>query len=42
MLGGLEGINGVLLCGLSTAFLFVIVNKMFDIRVQRQERAIGG
>ena len=32
MLGGLEGINGVLLCGLSAAFLFAIVNGMFEIR----------
>ncbi|MCM3902660.1 MAG: potassium channel family protein [Pyrinomonadaceae bacterium] len=32
MLGGIEGINGVLLCGLSTAFLFVIVNNMFRTR----------
>ena len=37
MLGGLEGINGVLLCGLSTAFLF-IVNRMFEFR----ERSIRG
>ena len=29
MLGGLEGITGVLLCGLSTAFLFAAVNEMF-------------
>lgn len=36
MLGGLEGINGVLLCGLSTAFLFVVVNQMFASRVRRQ------
>ena len=32
MAGGIEGINGVLLCGLSTAFLFAIVNNMFQSR----------
>lgn len=36
MLGGLEGINGVLLCGLSTAFLFAVVNQMFASRVRQQ------
>src|SRR4030095_5634709 len=35
-LGGLEGITGVLLCGLSTAFLFAVVNEMFVIRVRRR------
>jgi hypothetical protein len=34
MLGGLEGINGVLLCGMSTAFLFAVVHQMFASRVQ--------
>jgi hypothetical protein len=32
MSGGIEGINGVLLCGLSTAFLFAIVQNMFQSR----------
>jgi len=36
MLGGLEGINGVLLCGMSTAFLFAIINEMFEIRGRQQ------
>jgi len=36
MLGGLEGITGVLLCGLSTAFLFAVVNKMFASHVQQR------
>jgi hypothetical protein len=34
-LGGLEGLTGVLLCGLSTAFLFAVVNRMFAIRTRR-------
>jgi hypothetical protein len=36
MLGGLEGINGVLLFGLSTAFLFAVVNQMFASRVRQR------
>jgi voltage-gated potassium channel len=34
LLGGIEGISGVLLCGLSTAFLFAYVNALLHIRVQ--------
>ncbi len=34
LLGGMEGINGVLLCGLSAAFLFAVVNHMFQSRAQ--------
>jgi hypothetical protein len=36
MLGGIEGVTGVLLCGLSTAFVFAIVNAMFQARLQRR------
>lgn len=36
MLGGIEGVTGVLLCGLSTAFIFAIVNAMFQMRLQRR------
>jgi len=36
MLGGVEGVTGVLLCGLSTAFVFAIINAMFQTRVQRR------
>lgn len=36
MLGGIEGVTGVLLCGLSTAFVFAIINAMFQARVQRR------
>ena len=39
MLGGIEGVAGVLLCGLSTAFVFAIVNAMFQMRVQRRTNA---
>jgi len=36
LLGGIEGVTGVLLCGLSTAFVFAIINAMFQMRVQRR------
>ena len=35
LLGALEGISGVLLCGLSTAFLFSVVSALFQFRIQR-------
>lgn len=41
MLGGLEGITGVLLCGLSTAFLFTIVNDMFASRARQRSARSG-
>src|SRR6476620_3459782 len=37
LLGGLEGVAGVLLCGLSTAFIFAIVNALFQIRMQKSD-----
>jgi hypothetical protein len=36
LLGTLEGISGVLLCGLSTAFIFAIVNALFQMRLGRR------
>jgi voltage-gated potassium channel len=38
LLGTIEAISGVLLCGLSAAFLFAIVNALFRFRVQRFQR----
>ena len=38
LLGSLEGISGVLLCGLSAAFLFTVVNALFQFRIQRMNR----
>ena len=32
LLGAMEGISGVLLCGVSTAFIFAIVNAVFRVR----------
>lgn len=38
LLGGIEGVSGVLLCGLSGAFLFVIVSALFQTRMQQARR----
>jgi ion channel len=38
LLGTIEGISGVLLCGLSAAFLFAIINGLFRFRVHRFEK----
>ena len=38
LLGGIEGVSGVLLCGLSGAFLFVIVGALFQTRMQQARR----
>ena len=37
MLGGIEGLAGVLLCGLSTAFVFAVVNAMFQRRLAQPD-----
>jgi len=37
-LGAIQGVSGVLLCGLSTAFIFAIMNAMFKARMQQQSR----
>jgi len=36
MLGGIEGLSGVLLCGLSAAFIFALVNSAFQFRVEQR------
>ena len=38
LLGTIEGVSGVLLCGLSAAFFFAIVNVMFRSRMQKLQR----
>ena len=35
LLGGVEGFSGVLLCGLSTAFIFIILNAMLEARREK-------
>jgi hypothetical protein len=37
LLGAVEGISGVLLCGLSTAFIFVVLNALIQVRARRQD-----
>jgi voltage-gated potassium channel len=41
LLGAIEGISGVLLCGISTAFIFAVMSAMFQIRMQQQTRSAG-
>lgn len=36
LLGGIEGISGVLLCGLSGAFIFAVVNVVYQARLQQR------
>jgi voltage-gated potassium channel Kch len=36
LLGAIEGISGILLCGVSTAFIFATVNAMFQLRIKQQ------
>jgi len=39
LLGSIEGISGVLLCGVSTAFIFAVMSAIFQIRIQKQTRS---
>jgi hypothetical protein len=36
LVGGIEGISGVLLCGLSAAFIFAVVNALFQTRTRQR------
>ena len=36
LLGVIEGFSGVLLCGISTAFIFAVINVMFQIRFRQR------
>ena len=36
LLGVIEGFSGVLLCGVSTAFMFAVVNAMFQFRLRQR------
>ena len=38
LLGVIEGFSGVLLCGVSTAFIFAVVNAMLQFRLRRSGR----
>lgn len=37
LLGAIEGVSGLLLCGISTAFIFAVINAMFKSRMQQQQ-----
>lgn len=36
LLGVIEGFSGVLLCGVSTAFIFAVVNALFQSRLRQR------
>ena len=36
LVGAIEGVSGVLLCGVSTAFIFAVISAMFQMRLQQQ------
>lgn len=38
LLGVIEGFSGVLLCGISTAFMFAVVNGMLQLRIQQRSK----
>ena len=38
LLGAIEGISGVLLCGLSTAFIFAVMSAMLQFRIKQQTK----
>jgi len=41
LLGAIEGISGVLLCGISTAFMFAIINRIFQVHFNiKQQLAV--
>jgi len=38
LLGVIEGFSGVLLCGVSTGFVFAVINAMFQFRLRRSQK----
>lgn len=38
LLGVLEAFSGVLLCGISTAFMFAVVNAVVQLRIQQRSK----
>jgi voltage-gated potassium channel Kch len=40
VLSGIEGISGVLLCGLSAAFIFAVINALFQRRMQTRSTPV--
>ena len=40
LLGVIEGFSGVVLCGVSTAFLFAVLNAIFQARLRRSNSPV--
>ena len=40
LLSGIEGISGVLLCGLSGGFIFAVINALFQARMQQRSAPV--
>ena len=38
LLGAIEGVSGVLLCGVSTAFIFAVITAMLQMRMQKERQ----
>jgi hypothetical protein len=38
LLGVVEGFSGVILCGISTAFIFAVVNAVLQLRIQQRSK----
>lgn len=38
LLGVIEGFSGVLLCGISTAFMFAVINAVFQFRLRQRSK----
>ena len=38
LLGAIEGVTGVLYCGISTAFIFAVMSAMLQFRIQQSAR----
>jgi hypothetical protein len=36
MLGAVEGLTGILMCGLSTGFFFAVVNRIYAARANAE------
>ncbi len=39
LLGAIEGLSGVLLCGISTAFIFAVISALFQIRLASHQKS---
>ena len=37
LIGGVEALTGILMCGWSTAFFFIVASKLYGVRLQRRQ-----